>query len=539
MAVVQISRIQVRRGRKNTGSGIPQLAGGELGWAVDAQELFIGNGAVSEGAPAVGNTKILTENDNLFTLADQYTYKSGTTIQTGATVSGPIKRTLQDRLDDIVSIRSFGGTGDGTDHTLILQRAIDQLYINTATKGTSGSRVKLHLEAGTYNINSTIYLPPFTTIIGAGAGKTIIHQTVDQPIFKTVNGTSSPGSYSDDSSSTSLNQARNITLDGLTLSHYSNGFVGLDLVTCKDSIFSNLEILATWSTGSTLNTGNIAIQMSNLSTVTGCFNNKFENIKVQGWSYGVKADDDIYDNVWTNSVFETLGTAVYFGENTNVGSQGQSTGPQRNSFTHNIFSNIDKNAIIFQTGQFNESSHNKFIGVGNNGGTSAAAAYSIIKSIPTENVSIDDWFSRTKDLSTDVTYNNTTAYISEIEGPMHTEYTYTNVLRTVQQSAFETIFNLPGDQTRTYKIEYIFKSNQVDAIRQGVLEVLVNKTTNTVTYTDTYDFNGELSFSDTMQLKAQMFDLNTDTIFDTVGIRMKNTVTNEDATFSYKVKIIN
>ena len=539
MAVVQISRIQVRRGRKNTGSGIPQLAGGELGWAVDAQELFIGNGAVSEGAPAVGNTKILTENDNLFTLADQYTYKSGTTIQTGATVSGPIKRTLQDRLDDIVSIRSFGGTGDGTDHTLILQRAIDQLYINTATKGTSGSRVKLHLEAGTYNINSTIYLPPFTTIIGAGAGKTIIHQTVDQPIFKTVNGTSSPGSYSDDSSSTSLNQARNITLDGLTLSHYSNGFVGLDLVTCKDSIFSNLEILATWSTGNTLNTGNIAIQMANLSTVTGCFNNKFENIKVQGWSYGVKADDDIYDNVWTNSVFETLGTAVYFGENTNVGSQGQATGPQRNSFTHNIFSNIDKNAIIFQTGQFNESSHNKFIGVGNNGGTSAAAAYSIIKSIPTENVSIDDWFSRTKDLSTDVTYNNTTAYISEIEGPMHTEYTYTNVLRTVQQSAFETIFNLPGDQTRTYKIEYIFKSNQVDAMRQGVLEVLVNKTTNTVTYTDTYDFNGELSFSDTMQLKAQMFDLNTDTIFDTVGIRMKNTVTNEDATFSYKVKIIN
>jgi hypothetical protein len=122
---------------------------------------------------------------------------------------------------------------------------------------------------------------------------------------------------------------------------------------------------------------------------------------------------------------------------------------------------------------------------------------------------------------------------------MHTEYTYTNVLRTVQQSAFETIFNLPGDQTRTYKIEYIFKSNQVDAMRQGVLEVLVNKTTNTVTYTDTYDFNGELSFSDTMQLKAQMFDLNTDTIFDTVGIRMKNTVTNEDATFSYKVKIIN
>ena len=98
---------------------------------------------------------------------------------------------------------------------------------------------------------------------------------------------------------------------------------------------------------------------------------------------------------------------------------------------------------------------------------------------------------------------------------------------------------MPGDFTRIYKIEYKFKSNQVDAMRQGELEVIVNKTTNTVTYSDTYDYNGELSFSETMELKAQMFDLNTDTVFDTVGIRMKNSVTSEDATFSYKVKIIN
>ena len=45
MAVVSISRIQIRRGRKNQGSGLPQLASGELGWATDAQELWIGNGA--------------------------------------------------------------------------------------------------------------------------------------------------------------------------------------------------------------------------------------------------------------------------------------------------------------------------------------------------------------------------------------------------------------------------------------------------------------------------------------------------------------
>jgi hypothetical protein len=75
MAVLQISRIQLRRGKKNEASGLPQLASGEMAWAIDSQELYIGNGAVSEGAPAVGNTRLLTENDNILDLAEQYQYK--------------------------------------------------------------------------------------------------------------------------------------------------------------------------------------------------------------------------------------------------------------------------------------------------------------------------------------------------------------------------------------------------------------------------------------------------------------------------------
>ena len=57
MPIVQISRIQHRRG-KNT--DLPQLAAGELGWVIDDQRLYIGNGTVSDGAPAVGNTEIVT-----------------------------------------------------------------------------------------------------------------------------------------------------------------------------------------------------------------------------------------------------------------------------------------------------------------------------------------------------------------------------------------------------------------------------------------------------------------------------------------------
>jgi hypothetical protein len=57
MAVIQISKIQVRRGY---GEDIPQLASGELGWSIDERRLFIGNGTLTEGAPEIGNTEILT-----------------------------------------------------------------------------------------------------------------------------------------------------------------------------------------------------------------------------------------------------------------------------------------------------------------------------------------------------------------------------------------------------------------------------------------------------------------------------------------------
>ena len=216
MAVVQISRIQLRRGRKNSGSGLPQLASGELGWAVDSQELYIGNGSVSEGAPYVGNTKLLNEHDNLFEFANTYEYKSGTNIQTGASANDPIQRTLQERLDDRISIRSFGANGDGTDQTVAIQRAIDQLYLNASNKGTPQARVELVIEPGEYTISSTIYLPPYATLRGAGSGKTVI-TAGSHVAFQTVNETSTPGTYASDAVSTTLNQARNITISGMTI----------------------------------------------------------------------------------------------------------------------------------------------------------------------------------------------------------------------------------------------------------------------------------------------------------------------------------
>ena len=152
MPIVQISRIHHRRGLK---TDLPQLAAGELGWVVDEQKLFIGNGTVADGAPAVGNTEIMTSGSSAFTTALSYTYKGylgdSTPIVTGA--SGDVSRTLQQVLDDHVSIKAFDAKGDNsTDDTAAIQRALDELYSDSTDQDDTRARRVLFFPAGIYKI---------------------------------------------------------------------------------------------------------------------------------------------------------------------------------------------------------------------------------------------------------------------------------------------------------------------------------------------------------------------------------------------------
>lgn len=179
MAIVQISRIQVRRGLQQD---LPQLAAGEMGWSTDDQRLYIGNGVTGapDYAPVQGITEIVTA-PNLTEIGTnllKYTFKgtdAGYTSSTSGDPLNPVERSLQSVLDEWVSIKDFGAKGDGaTDDTAAINRAISEIYTAALNRTTPAVRRTIKFPAGTYKITSSILIPANCQLVGDGKNNTII-----------------------------------------------------------------------------------------------------------------------------------------------------------------------------------------------------------------------------------------------------------------------------------------------------------------------------------------------------------------------------
>ena len=79
-------------------------------------------------------------------------------------------------------------------------------------------------------------------------------------MFETVNSGSTPGSYAQDSSSTTLNQAQKILLKGFTIIQNTTN-LGISLVSCKESTFEDLIIHGGWTSGTAAGANQNAIRM--------------------------------------------------------------------------------------------------------------------------------------------------------------------------------------------------------------------------------------------------------------------------------------
>jgi hypothetical protein len=537
VAVVQISRIQVRRGQKNVGSGLPQLASGELGWAIDTRELYIGNGSVAEGAPAVGNTKVLTQYDDIFSLADTYTYReTDAFIQTGSASSSPVQRTLQARLDDRVSARSFGLTGVASDNATVgLQRAIDQLFINAATKGSEASRVVLHLEPGVYTITGPIYVPPHATIVGAGAEKTVIKQTSDSAGIITCTSASTPGSP--DLSPTSVTQAQNIRIENLTIQTTQLNR-GLHLQSCKDSYFYNVDIVGPWESADSIDADSIGIQMDSLSGSVETANNIFQNVKITGFSYAVESSWDINNNTFDKCTFDTLGYGITFGKGMIMGSvsAGIATGPSENIISNSTFNEINKQAIYVEQGRKNLSKANKFNLCGNEAGNDGQPQTSVILFSKSTNNSEDDYFSRTGNLSYNQAYINGVAYVPEVEGNSIYTQGFHQVLEINPGSNVKT-FRLPGAEHQSYDIDYLIVSTNFEAVRSGTLTITQeNYGTATLSVVDEYNYSGASAYENDIVFTASLLDENGDLTNETISVTVTTTSLKAEMKFTITCK---
>ncbi len=299
MAVVQISKIQLRRGQKNSQSGIPQLSSAEMAWAVDTQELFIGNGSVAEGAPYVGNTKVLTEHDNLLDLISGYRFAND-----DPSIINSVERTLQGKLDEYVSIADYGAVSDGsTDCSLQFERAFTDLFRNVDDR----YKKTLLIPNGSYLFTRDIEVPSNSRIKGESRDGTLL--LIENNNIRLI---TEIGSGLADFSGT--NRPQNIFIADITIQR-SQGQVVLSGV--KSTTFNNVLFRGNHFLGkpiSSLSVESSALFWQNNLTGTTVTDLHFNNCTFDQNSISVKCLQSITarsDVFFNDCYFETGHTGIY------------------------------------------------------------------------------------------------------------------------------------------------------------------------------------------------------------------------------------
>lgn len=309
---------------------------------------------------------------------------------------------------------------------------------------------------------------------------------------------------------------------------------GLDLVTCRESLFEDINIEGPWVSTSATVEDAIGIKMSSLSSIVGTMQNTFRNVKVTGFSYAIKSDDDCNDNLFDKCTFETNDFGIVYGKDTIIGSQAQATGPSRNNVSNSLFRYINQHGLWYQNGQFNHSTGNKFIDVGNEGGGDTTPFFTIINTRQEGNSSSEDFFERKRRLMYDANYTSV-AYKSETEGEIDLFDSSTHNLNIIQTGSYVTLFRLPGDASRSFSIEYTYKSSVIDAQRMGVINLVIDSVNNAVSLDDEFTYSGSASNQTNLQFRANYLDVNGDTTVDTVAIQVLNSTTSDQGYLHFKV----
>lgn len=505
MAIVQISRITQRKGLSEN---LPQLAGAEFGWVIDERRLFIGNGTIQEGAPAIGNTEILTEYSDIFAIAGLYTYKGeagGYTVQTGPTTGDPVKRTLQSVLDETASVKDFGATGDGdTDDTEAINRALYQMFCR---ENNPQVRRSLFFPAGVYRVTDTINIPPFAKLYGEGGDSSII--------FLNAATDSTFGPYvartADSLQQTGVNIGNNGASPPQNVEIYNMGFqsdeeVDLFLVEDAEQItFQDVSFNGPFSqtyienNPGLVTTSDIACVRfaSTVSYITNTIT--FDSCHFTGMSYAFNAGENIQAITVQNSKLDTLYQGILIGTTTDP----SDTGPVGFRVLHNLFNNIAQEGIIIGASTnsvgLNQTGYNIFLDVATNfqGGNQTPTA-PIIDFQTDNNVSLGDMFERDETFNAiepRIKLNNKKVFALD-NGERYKFGTYSqNAGQQVYldlEGTPTTIITIKTTEAQAFNMQYRFKDDLNLTNRFGTLQVVCqdgDDSAGTLSYTDDYTEN--------------------------------------------------
>ena len=544
MAVVEISRIQVRRGQENQ-TGVPTLAGGEFGWAADTEHLYIGLRR-DDGGARDANVRVLTENDlvNFFNVnqtldSAYYTYRSETDtgfidgITAPEAAGEPYQRLLRKKADDFVTIADFNVIGSGNE-TSKIQKAVDNLFLDplktSSTYGKTSAKV-LYFPAGTYNIDTAIFCPAYTTIVGEGVGKTIINLTSNGThAFQTVG--SDPGvaggrATFEDGISSGITQPNYLHIEGMTIqfdgatTNANDGFSLVSVDCSKNSIIRRVKFKGNYTTGIPSNTY-VGIDIRG----NGGLDDSSENLLIDACEFdglysGVKSGHDIVSPTIQNSKFYNSYRGVAFNDPKDPGTA--TWGPRYARILNNRFESIDRQAIYVGNGgqdTFHISSNNHFYNVGNNQSDETNPFTPVISFLTNGNITVNDYFNREKWQD-----GNSGNYIPLVEGHVALDSVAVKVT-AINSATYTTLSKFPyveGPQQLNVK----YSVNDDVAFKTGNIEIFVPKGTNpgdvaagcsfTENYTitnandeDLVPFNWQVSFFESyyeLQAQSQTIDV--------------------------------
>ena len=478
MAVIQISKIQIRRGLQ---ADLPTLASAELGWSIDSRRLFIGSGTIAEGAPAEGNTEILTEySDIAATITTIFRgEESGYTSQTGPSTISPVQRTLQNKLDESqASVRDFGAVGDGaTDDSIAIQRAIDQVF-PVSFYTSAGVRRSLHFPAGTYLITTPITVPPYARLYGDGPDSTIISQQAGSASSVVIL-RDSAGQTGASFGSGSAVGPFSIEFKDLRLSNTTDETTIL-VNSATDIAFTRVKFVGAEVNPTTAGTSKALVAITDQISRSGTI--YFDNCSFVNASYAITANGRCNGLTINNSSFEVIYKAISL--NQRSGNQ-----PHAVRVVNSVFGNIANTAI-------ESLNRSQLTSVGNyyrlrtaSGLTDTAAGPIIVFENP-YNYSVNDLFDR-NDAAANVhpriyssgTYQSNVT-VSSRSGSLETRTGFTDLLSANTATATSTNLAIQSTSVNA-TINYSISGNAT--VRTGVIQL--SNYGSGINYSDDYTEN--------------------------------------------------